>query len=513
MQGATQGAHLIRVALNDAEIGAFEFNAQENHVATLSFNSALLREGDNTVKITSGNSSDISVVDYVRLNYARRYLARGGSLSFTVPAGRAVRISGFSDADSVRALDITDPNNPQQLTVTVTADRDGYGFSLPPSATPRIVRAFDRTSPLAQALSVTRNALSNWHDYGKGAQLVIVAPAQFRAAAENVAALRRQEGLQVVVVDIEDVYDEFNFGVAGSQALKDFFAYAQTWSMPPRYALLFGDTTLDPRDYLGLGARNFVPTRHIDTALLETVSDDWLADFDNDGVPDMAIGRLPVRTAAQADAIAAKLTRYATENFSAAQGMLLVSDSDFAAASAQLKNVLPAEQNTYSIERGSQPDANVRENILTQINNGYRIVNYTGHGSVAVWTGAGLLRSDDAPQLTNGDHLSFFNMLTCLNGYPDLVTENLAKSLLLAENGGAVGVWASSGLTESEPQVDMTSAMYKNLFVTPGGNKVRVGDAILAAKRNELDSDVRQTWILYGDPTMRLQTIMRRAKQ
>jgi len=36
---------------------------------------------------------------------------------------------------------------------------------------------------------------------------------------------------------------------------------------------------------------------------METASDDWMVDFNNDGMPQMAIGRLPVRTAEEATAV------------------------------------------------------------------------------------------------------------------------------------------------------------------------------------------------------------------
>ena len=68
-------------------------------------------------------------------------------------------------------------------------------------------------------------------------------------------------------------------------------------------------------------------------------------------------------------------------------------------------------------------------------------------GSLDVW-GKRLLVNEDARKLTNGSSLSFFVTMTCLNGYfQDVYSESLAEALLRAEHGGAVAVWASSGLT------------------------------------------------------------------
>jgi hypothetical protein len=44
--------------------------------------------------------------------------------------------------------------------------------------------------------------------------------------------------------------------------------------------------------------------------------------------------------------------------------------------------------------------------------------------------------------------------------------------------------------------------MYRQMFSAP---QVRLGDAARAAKVATTDVDVRQTWILFGDPTMRLK--------
>ena len=67
-------------------------------------------------------------------------------------------------------------------------------------------------------------------------------------------------------MDVEDVYDEFSFGAKDFRALKDFLKHAkENWVKAPRFVLLVGDATFDPRNYLGLGDFDYVPTRLIDT--------------------------------------------------------------------------------------------------------------------------------------------------------------------------------------------------------------------------------------------------------
>ena len=139
---------------------------------------------------------------------------------------------------------------------------------------------------------------------------------------------------------------------------------------------------------------------------------------------------------------------------------------------------------------------------MTSINEGQLLVNYLGHGSVEIWKG-NLLTSEDAHALTNGLLLPFFINMTCLNGlFHDVYTESLSEALLKAEGGGAVAVWASSGLTQPEDQVTMNQELVRLLF---NGELLTIGEAATRAKAASADPDVRRTWILFGDPTTKLK--------
>jgi hypothetical protein len=145
---------------------------------------------------------------------------------------------------------------------------------------------------------------------------------------------------------------------------------------------------------------------------------------------------------------------------------------------------------------------NAHNDILSGINAGQLLVNYNGHGSVQIW-GSGLFDDSEAALLTNGNKLPVFFLMNCLNGFfHDVYTRSLATTLMLAPNGGGVAVWASSGLTEPEPQFQMNQALVRTLFAQPA---ISLGDAVLFAKSGIADADVRKTYILFGDPLMRLK--------
>jgi hypothetical protein len=133
---------------------------------------------------------------------------------------------------------------------------------------------------------------------------------------------------------------------------------------------------------------------------------------------------------------------------------------------------------------------------------GVGLVNYIGHGSTEIWAG-GLLSSTDTLDLINGLRTPVVIAMTCLNGYfQDVYTNSLAEALMNAPGGGAVAVWASSGLTESGPQSAMAQALIGFLY---GSQPVTLGEAAASAKEAVSDQDVRKTWILFGDPAMNVR--------
>jgi hypothetical protein len=97
-----------------------------------------------------------------------------------------------------------------------------------------------------------------------------------------------------------------------------------------------------------------------------------------------------------------------------------------------------------------------------------------------------------------------FVTMTCLNAYfHDAALESLAEALLHAEGGGAVAVWAPSGVTGPGGQTPMNQELFRWLFPADSspGAPLRLGEAIRRAKAATADADVRRTWILLGDPT------------
>jgi hypothetical protein len=506
LQGATAGPHQVSILLNGVEVGRLAFDGQMQGATRLALSQALLREGENLVVFVSeGDETDVSLVDYVRLTFWRTYTADADALCFTVPADQVVTIGGFS-SPGIRAMDITHPEAVRAVAGVVGPHESGFALTMTvPGSGTRTVLAFAETSIVPPA-AIMANQPSTWQARGTGAEVVIITHDTLRDSVESLKAWREGQGWSVAMVDVEDLYNEFNFGAKSPWEVRDFLSHASLqWQSPPRFVLLVGSASFDPRNYLGRGESDLVPTKLVDTTLLETASDGWFADFHGDGIPQVAIGRLPIHTAQEANVVVQKLLGYEQQG-GAPWAAVMVADAtegfDFEAASQAVETLLPEGMTVWEVFRSHGDDAATRQELLARLNAGSALVNYLGHGSVEIWRG-GLLTTTDAQGLTNGLQLPVVVSMTCLNGFfHDLYTESLAEALLKAPAGGAVAVWASSGLTSPAEHVAMNQTLVRLIFSEPG---VTLGDATRAAKAAVQDQDMRRTWMLFGDPTTRLR--------
>lgn len=513
LQGASHANHVVTVQFNDITVGTMSLNGLERKVQTFQLSMSALREGDNSILLTPATGSGLTLVDYTRLSYAHSYRADNGSLRFTAGPAQPVRIDGFSSS-GVRVIDYSDPFAVRILNPLIELNDSSYTLQLLPgtsqTSSPRLLYAFPE-SEVDQSATLSLNQPSSLNLSSNGADLLIISHKSLIPSFTPLVNLRASQGLSVSVIDVEDIYDEFAYGKHGPQAIRDFLAFVSTqWSKVPRYVILGGDASYDPRNYLGLGNRDLVPTKLVDATFNETSSDDWISDFNNDGIADIPVGRLPASTAAQASIVVSKIVSFAPA--SVPQSALLVADAqrtyyfNFEQANTQVQALLPASMVVERVDRRTEPsDAQASINIVNKLNAGQALVNYSGHGNVNTWTDGSIFTSDLAVSLTNGNKLPFVVVMDCLNGYfhePNPGFSGLAEAFLQAPNGGAVASFASSGLTIPDGQHEMSLQLYKLLY---GSQSIALGDAIKIAKASTNDMDVRRTWIFFGDPSMKIR--------
>ena len=520
LQGVTETAdavgHQVRVRVNGTIVGDVTFLGRAQGVATLTVPHGLLVEGTNTVQLEAlGGAADLSLFDTVRLTYWHTNEADDNKLLLTADAQQSVTILGFASSP-VRVVDITDLEAVLELPATAGVVPFSVVAQTPGTGT-RSLFAFTEAT-IAAPVFVVANQPSSLNAATNAAGYVIISHPSFLSQMAPLVALRASQGHQAALVSIDDVYDEFSFGGRSPQALKDFLSHARTtWAVAPRYVVLAGDATFDPRDYAALGFGDFVPTRLVDMSQieLETASDDWFADANADGLPEFAIGRLPVRTPTQAATVVGKITGYDAEPGGTwAKGIALVTDTDdatvrFRASSAGVETRVPSNYQVNNLDRDVIGVGPLRTELFGLVNQGQLIVNYLGHGSSYIWGQTGeLLTTADIPAnwSTTGSRLPFVVAMNCLNGFFQGIygEESLAETLVRASGGGAVAVWASSSLTEAGPQGLMNDELFRLVF---DRSQATLGDAVRAAKGAVVDVDVRRSWVFFGDPAMRLKDV------
>ena len=515
LQGVGNGVpHDVTVALNGGTVGQISFTGQDQGRLRVDLPIGQLLDGANTVTLTAQDGdSDISLVDHISITYPQAIAVDGAPLKFPARAGGGVQIGNFLET-SVRIFDITDPTQPVQLANRMVSGGGGtYAAQVQVPFTPsgRHTLMALSASQVAKPTQYTGNQSSQWHSPQAGSDVVIVTHAAFADAIAPLADLRRTQGHTVSVVLTDDIYDEFSFGERSPQAIRDFLQTAiANWTTTPKYLLLAGDASVDPRNFLGFGDFDFVPTRIIPTEQLMTASDDWFSDFTGSGIPALATGRLPVRTIDDARAVVAKIVGYETGTDAGpwTGQALLIGDRndtyDFSADTQKIASVLPHSIDTTQILVTDLDSGTARAQVRAALNAGQLLVNYVGHGSIEMWSGDNLLNDTSAAALTNVPRLPVVLTFDCLNGFfHDVYTTSLAEVLLLNKQGGAVAVVGSSALTDALPQSQLDRKLVQSLFQSGGAT---LGDALVQAKAAIKAKDVRRTYLLFGDPLLRLKS-------
>jgi hypothetical protein len=498
----SEAEHRVAVSLNGQPAGQMTFAALSRASATFDVPTSLLTEGDNIIALAALNGdADASVVVSVAITYPHTLAADVDRLLAVVDGGAQTSISGF-DSNDIQVVDITDERAP--IRIMPLRSENGEVTFIAPGSGQRTIIAI-ASSKLANPASIVRNEPSSLAT-AAGADVVIISHPSFVAALDPLVKLRQSQGLSVIVAKIDDVYDEFSYGAKDPQAIRSFLLNAKRWQKPPRYVLLAGDASFDERVYLGLGDFDFVPTKLVMSDLLLTASDAWFTDFDDDGAPDIPIGRLSARVADDVVAEVAKIVSYETSAQPPSRKIVLVSDADaafnFHEKSVAVENSIPPGFDVIDIDAATSGAASARQQLMAGFNDAL-LVNYIGHGSVEIWSNVSFFARGDVANLAVGNRPPIVVAMTCLNGYfHDLYTDSIAEALQRAPNG-AVAVWASSALTTPEAQLPADEALLHALLA---GGDIRLGDAVVTAQKSSFTPDIRRTFILFGDPAMRVRT-------
>lgn len=446
---------------------------------------------------------------------------------------RAYQIAGAPPGFDL--YDVTDPVAPVRVQIT--------GFSFEDDLPGRsYLLTGDRTVFTPTVEPFTPPVLPS------GADAVYIAPASLHAALTPLTDLRRAQGYTVAVIDVQSIYDGWSHGQIDPRAIRSFLQHAvHTWSPSPMAVTLVGDGSSDPFDYTDRGAKNvnLIPPylAMVDPWLGETACETCYAQLDgenpsDDRLPDVWLGRLPVKSASELQTLVAKIVGYEIAPIGGAwRGRMLYladdadSSGDFA---AQAEASIALQPPGVQIERvffgngaGQIPTAAAaRAAALARFNDGAAIVAYFGHAHQQQWAVTELSASEnwllhrsDVLQLTNGDRLPVVLSLTCLSSafqWPSYIGMTIDEALLLSERGGAVAVWGPTGLGVSYGHDKLQEGFFRALWSSTEGNDIERAvplGALTTAGFRELFTrsvccqETLLTYALLGDPLTRLRVV------
>lgn len=481
--------------------------------------------------------SDHLLFDWFEIEYNRQFQAINNEIEFSITQPGDVKyvLNGFSD-NGITILDVTKPLTPTMI-ISSTYSNGAVTF--------QVSQATNSSFFVAKAKTVDRSKIIKYipPDLSHYAKNIFITHHDFLTETQRLANYRQLQGDSTLVVDIDDLYNLYNFGIYHPIAIRNFLkGVLQTWGSLPMYVLIIGDGHWNFKGYTGTIAEPFDSPPIYIPPNLEWV-DPWQGEVDSanqyatligdDPLPDVMIGRMPVNSPSELHSIVDKIIAHESTSGQAWQKrFIFVADnpdqagdfvdySDNIIMDYHLDPIYNPERIYLSTYIGScgtpygRHSCPAATQVLTQsLNmNGAFILNYSGHASVNIWAAKGILLNEDIQTLANGDKLPILLSLDCLDGYwihPNLSIGNktgqgLVEELLRAENKGIAAAFSPTGLGISIGHDDLQRGFYDRMFQ---GTDWTMGEAALSAKLklytdHPAFEDLIYTYTIFGDPAMK----------
>jgi hypothetical protein len=515
-RGYSTATHQTKVSLNGSLIREDSWNGDQEYIQEMPVSNPLI-EGANTVTVELPGSNDSVYVNWLEVDYQRRLQAVEDALTFTVSGnGRVQMAIGGLSQSTVEIFDIT---NPQQVKAVggfqVASNGAGYKATfednLSGAKTYSVVTTGKIKSPDALKLWTPTSLKSS----NNGADYILITARDYLSAVAPLGTLRQEQGLRVATVAVEDIFNEFSYGLFDPQAIKDFLRYAYAnWQTPaPTYVFLLGDANTDYRGYLGNGKKNIVPVHLSNTADLGVTPDDnWYVAFaEGTIIPQMAIGRIPANSSTMAANVANKIVSYEDLTAYRPQEALFVADNNevaFEELNETLISHLPSNFGERRVYLRSYTNVSTAtQDIIAGINAGMLLTTYVGHGDVTHWAGEPLFDPTKISLLNNSNKLTFVTALECLNGYfSQPFRYCLGEEFVIPPDKGAIASFASSGLGYTWEHAILGNELFASIFQENHNILGAVcAQSKIDAYAQGATGDLVKSFVLLGDPATRLQ--------
>lgn len=481
-------------------------------------------------------------LDYYSVLYPVDPALHAGQAPLDFFCSDGVALSGASAATVV--WDVTDPYNPLKVnhsggaTASWTPDRRG---------TRRYV-AWNSDAKIPAPTYVGPVSNQNLHAPLTTPEMVIFTSKTLSRAAERIAALHRQaDGMEVDVVDVEQVYNEFSSGapdIGGMRKyLKMVYDRGAAAGKPLRYCIVMGRPTLDHRGLTVTTASEYpkMPWWVVKTdrqSCNETDAfgtDDFLAMLeDGQGeslgidVLSIAVGRIPAVNADEADKLVDKMHRYLEQSKKTGwknKFLFVADDGDNGVHLNQTERMIanmrdvPGEQylynkvylDSYSLVNGEYPQA--RRDQFRALDEGVAWWYFIGHATNHSWTGENQLNFTDINNMYLRN-LPFVMASTCNFLQWDYHDMSGGEIMYKEEQGGCIGMVSATRPAYITDNGYLLAAWGRaatlrdeqGRVLTPGEVYRRAKNDIRDNRGQHVSNTNRLRFAFMGDPALRLAT-------
>lgn len=493
-----------------------------------------------TFKVNPSSVSSVGYLDFFEIEYKKNLIANNDYLMFFSDPNTGIveyHIQGFTSSN-IRVYDVTEFADVRVVENYSFHSGGECKFRFNEIANERKKYIAVGSDNFKTPVNPAEVANSNLRGEMTGAKYIIITHKNFDEAANRLKNFRESESvtpLSTIVVDVDQIFNEFSCGILDVTAIRDYIKYAyDNWLIRPEYILLLGKGTYDYRNIEGFGD-NFIPTwQTIESlALLSSyVTDDYFVLLDGiDSKVDMALGRIPVSNATEANNVINKIIQYETssDNGNWRNLITFIADDGIGTAGSYegtmhtfpsekfAEQRLPAHFDKNKIYSAAYPEVitgqgrrrpAVNQAILDAVNNGTLLINYIGHGSPELWAHEYIFEKSVALPLMKNNNYFFLCAATCDFGYFDIPNfQSANESMLFLPNSGSIGGFTSARLVFSGENHNLNDTLFKYIFLSSRDTlnlPIRLGEAVYKTKfaRSGVND---QKYGLIGDPAIRLK--------
>ncbi|MFC2172929.1 C25 family cysteine peptidase, partial [Acidobacteriota bacterium] len=507
----------VELSLNNTPVGNTNWTltqrtSRTEHYFDFQFPADLLSDTMNTLKIQqppnpSSGKMRTTFLDYFDVYHPQPLHAKANKFAFSgLKTGKVLYAAGNFATPNLKVFRIIDPDEPEIIEAFLTST---IGPGMPVSIFVPVEDSQGENEQIIVApwqgedppAAIRLDSMSDLRNVQNSADYLIITHKDFALPAQALGDYRSaQNGYDVFLADIEDIYDEFSAGNVDPQAIKDFLYYVfYNWNKAPTFVLLVGDSSYDYKDQYGYWRPGyeqtfFVPSMHyfmIDPALRRASADSLFVQITGDDhFPEYLIGRIPVRTEDQMWDQYNKIVEYEASDINGTWPgrFVFLADDDLqnwmycdppGVADTFFNEQIIAPYLSQADQSGDvvriyvdyadDPDMDgnygehIREDLYNELNQGAAIYSYYGHaGTILLGThcedngeGPPFMDITDEPLLTNVGKYPFGAITTCHVGdfeyvryhyspYDALFYHSLAEAMFVPQDTGFIGWMAGT---------------------------------------------------------------------